>query len=202
MTILLYIGVSFLGYVIGSISFALIIGKKVGGVDVREVGSGNLGGTNVLRVLGAKWGITVMILDILKGVFAAFVGYTISGSMYGGLLAGIFSILGHLYPLFAGFKGGKGVATGAGVFMYLIPYYMIIVMSVFFLVLIIFRYVSLGSIVSAASGIIMLMLPEGMFFLDTIWPVRVLGIGIGIYIILKHKNNIIRLKNGEEKKIF
>ncbi|MDD2370539.1 MAG: glycerol-3-phosphate 1-O-acyltransferase PlsY [Firmicutes bacterium] len=188
-----------IGYLIGSIPFALIFGKKIGGIDVRKYGSGNLGGTNVIRLLGVKVGIPVIICDIGKGFLAAFLGVLIGGQLLG-LIAGIFAVLGHLYPIFAGFKGGKGAATGAGVFFFLAPMQMSIAASVFVLVLVIFGYVSLASILGSVTGIILFILPEFITGMNIYFGVRLGGILIGAFVIYKHRSNIKKLAIGEEKR--
>lgn len=188
-----------LGYLVGSIPFALIFGKVFGGIDVREHGSGNLGGTNVIRILGLKVGLPVILCDIGKGVLAAFIGTLIGGELFG-LLAGILAVFGHFYPIFAGFKGGKGVATGAGVFIFLAPFQMLIVISIFLLVLVIFGYVSLASIIGSATGMILFALPEFLTGMEINLGVRLGALLIGGFIIYKHRSNIKKLAIGEEKR--
>lgn len=188
-----------LGYLVGSIPFALILGKKFGGIDVRKYGSGNLGGTNVIRILGAKIGIPVIICDIGKGALAAFIGALLGGELLG-LFAGVFAVIGHLYPVFAGFKGGKGAATGAGVFFFLAPLQMLIAASVFLLVLFIFGYVSLSSIIGSAVGMLLFILPEFVTGMEINLGVRFGGIIVGTFIIYKHRSNIKKLVIGEEKR--
>ena len=189
-----------IGYLLGSIPFALILGKIFGGVDVRKHGSGNLGGTNVIRVLGAKVGIPVIILDIAKGFLAAWLGSLLGGEVLA-LVAGVMAIIGHFYPVFAGFKGGKGVATGAGVFFFLAPFQLTIVLVVFIVVLLFFGYVSLASIIGAITGMILIVLPEFITGMYVNFLVRLGGLAVGFFVIYKHRNNIKKLIIGEEKKI-
>ncbi len=188
-----------LGYLIGSVPFALIFGKVFGGIDVRQHGSGNLGGTNVIRLLGVKVGLPVILCDIGKGVLAAFIGTMLGGELFG-LIAGICAVFGHFYPVFAGFKGGKGVATGAGIFIYLAPFQMLIVVSIFLLVLLIFGYVSLASIIGSATGIILFILPEFLTGMEINLGVRLGALLVGGFIIYKHRSNIKKLAIGEEKR--
>ena len=188
-----------IGYLLGSIPFALVLGKGIGGVDVRKFGSGNLGGTNVIRVLGPKVGIPVILMDIGKGVLAAWIGSLIGGEVFG-LLAGIFAVVGHFYPVFAGFKGGKGVATGAGAFLYLAPIPMVILLSTFAIVLLIFGYVSLASVLGAVMAIVIFALPEFITGMDIDYIVRFGGILVAIFIIYRHQSNIRKLMIGEEKR--
>lgn len=198
--VLIYIIGAIIGYLLGSIPFALIIGKGLKGIDVREHGSGNLGGTNVGRVLGAKWGIIVIICDMLKGFFATLIGFYIGGEGVA-LVAGLFAVIGHGYPVFAKFKGGKGVATGAGIFLFLAPIPVTIALLAFGICLILFRYVSLASIVAAAAGIVVLVIPEWLSGIHVNLIVRFAGIAVALFIIIKHRSNIRKLLNGEEKKI-
>ncbi len=188
-----------IGYLVGSIPFALIFGKVFGGIDVREHGSGNLGGTNVIRILGPKVGLPVILCDIGKGILAAFIGTLLGGELLG-LLAGILAVFGHFYPLFANFKGGKGVATGAGVFIFLAPFQMLIIVSIFLLVLLIFGYVSLASIIASATGIVIFILPEFLTGMEINLGVRFGALLIGSFIIYKHRSNIKKLAIGEEKR--
>ena len=109
-----------IGYFFGSIPSALIAGKLTAGIDIRQHGSGNMGATNAFRVLGVKLGLTVTIADILKGVIPAYIGLRWGGEAWA-IAGGAAAIIGHSYPIFAGFKGGKGIATGAGVFFVLMP---------------------------------------------------------------------------------
>lgn len=189
----------FSGYLLGSIPFALIFGKLFGGVDVRKHGSGNLGGTNVIRVLGLKVGIPVIVCDILKGVLAAWIGSMIGGDTLG-LLAGVSAVFGHFYPVFAGFRGGKGVATGAGVFFFLAPLQIGIAFGVFVTVLLLYGYVSLGSIVGAIVGMILFALPKFISGMNIDLFVRAGGILVAAFIIFKHRSNIRKLAIGEEKR--
>lgn len=187
------------GYLLGSIPFALILGKAIGHIDVRKHGSGNLGGTNVIRVLGPKVGVPVILLDIGKGALAAWIGSMIGGEVFG-LLAGIFAVAGHFYPVFAGFKGGKGVATGAGAFFYLAPVPMAILVATFVVVLLIFGYVSLASVLAAVMGIILFILPGFVTGMDVDYVVRFGGIVVAAFIIYKHRSNIRKLMIGEENR--
>lgn len=188
-----------IGYLVGSIPFALIFGKIFGGIDVRQYGSGNLGGTNVIRLLGLKIGLPVILFDIGKGFLAAYLGTLLGGELTG-LLAGVLAVFGHFYPIFANFKGGKGVATGAGVFLFLAPIPISIAISVFLIVLAIFGYVSLASILGAVTGIILFILPEFITGMSIYFVVRLGGIFIAAFIIYKHRSNIKKLAIGEEKR--
>ncbi|HRQ55598.1 MAG TPA: glycerol-3-phosphate 1-O-acyltransferase PlsY, partial [Ignavibacteriaceae bacterium] len=154
----------FLSYLVGSIPTSIIISKLSHGIDIREHGSGNAGGTNVMRVLGWKKGLLVIILDALKGAFAVVV---IARLHYGGLpfqnvspfddftlvqiIAGIAAVIGHIWTVFAGFRGGKGIATALGMLIMIITVDMLVALGIFILVVTVSRYVSLGSILAALS---------------------------------------------------
>ena len=205
-----------LSYLIGSIPNSILISKAVGGIDIRNHGSGNAGGTNVMRVLGWKYGLVVIFLDALKGAIAVVI---ISRLFYGPLpfenvspfddftlvqiIAGISAVIGHIWTVFAGFKGGKGIATALGMLLTLITVDMLIAIGVFGLVVLISRYVSLGSILAAISVPATLFIRENLFHVDipgysTLFPFI---IGVTALVIFTHRKNLIRLVNGNENKI-
>ena len=199
ITILLMV----LSYILGSVPNALWIGKVFKGIDVREHGSKNTGSTNAARVLGAKLGILTLILDISKGLVPTLIAILLKVDFFENLtkienldyvLVGICAILGHVFSIFMNFKGGKAVATTLGVFLVLVPKAILFTAIVFFVVFAIFRYVSLSSIFAAVS------LPIFTYFLYQQIIYVILGILIAILIIVKHKSNIERLKNGTESK--
>ena len=192
-----------LSYILGSVPNALWIGKVFKGIDVREHGSKNTGSTNAARVLGAKLGILTLILDISKGLVPTLIAILLKVDFFENLtkienfdyvLVGICAILGHVFSIFMNFKGGKAVATTLGVFLVLVPKAILFAAIVFFVVFTIFRYVSLSSIFAAVS------LPIFTYFLYQQIIYVILGILIAILIIVKHKSNIERLKNGTESK--
>ena len=192
-----------LSYILGSVPNALWIGKVFKGIDVREHGSKNTGSTNAARVLGAKLGILTLILDISKGLVPTLIAILLKVDFFENLtkienldyvLVGICAILGHVFSVFMNFKGGKAVATTLGVFLVLVPKAILFAAIVFFVVFAIFRYVSLSSIFAAVS------LPVFTYFLYQQIIYVILGILIAILIIVKHKSNIVRLKNGTESK--
>ena len=183
-----------LAYIIGSIPFALIVGKKIGGIDVRNYGSGNLGGTNAFRILGWKVGVPVIVADILKGMLATYLGLRLGGETLG-ILAGIAAAVGHCYPLFANFKGGKGVAVGAGIFLIVAPKVILLAAVMFLLTLFIFRYVSLSSIVGALTvGLLTFVYDQSLFLTTLSWL-------LVIFVIYRHRSNIKRILNGTENKV-
>jgi len=205
-----------LSYLVGSIPTSLLITKLIKGIDIRQHGSGNAGGTNVIRVLGLKEGIFVILFDTFKG-FAATV--FISRLMYSPfpftnltpfedftlvqILAGSAAVVGHIWTVFGGFKGGKGIATAAGMLIGVAPIDILIATGVFFIVFISSRYVSLGSISAAVA------FPLTLFFRENIFKAEVDGygtliffsIGIAILLMFTHRSNIKRLLEGREHKI-
>lgn len=206
-----------LSYIIGSIPTSIMLSKWRHGFDIRTQGSGNAGGANVFRVLGWKSGVFVMIMDGLKGFIATtliaglfwdtslpfynrtpFDDFTVIQLMCGGS-----AIVGHVWTVFAGFKGGKGIMTGAGMLLGVAPTEFIISAVVFFAVLLAFRYVSLGSMMAAVAFPITLIVRHNILS-DEIHSYRTLvffGIGIALFLIYSHRSNIKRLIEGTERKI-
>ncbi|WP_066327316.1 glycerol-3-phosphate 1-O-acyltransferase PlsY [Anoxybacteroides amylolyticum] len=181
-------------YLLGSIPFALVVGKVGYGIDIREHGSGNLGGTNTFRVLGVKAGMMVTIGDILKGTLAASLPVLFAVDMHP-LLAGIFAVIGHMYPLFAGFRGGKAVATSGGVILFYSPFLFFTLIAVFFLTLYLSKYVSLSSMMAGVYAII-----YTVFFTDDI-PLTIVVAVLTTFIFYRHRANIKRIINKTEPKI-
>lgn len=191
-------------YLIGSVSTAVWFGKIFHNTDVREHGSGNAGATNTLRVLGNKAGIIVLLIDAFKGWAAVSLSHLfVTGQwsqqevIFFRLALAVFVVLGHVFPLFTGFKGGKGVATLLGVAIALYPFYLILILiGVFTIIFVSTKFVSLGSIAVA------ILLPVlGHFFFDTSTPLLVLAVAIAIIIPITHKKNITRLISGDESKL-
>ena len=196
------------GYLVGSIPTAIIAGKLLKKIDIREHGSGNAGATNVLRVLGWKAGVVVLLIDMLKGFAAVywFVGFISdfqNPDIYAiyQILAGMAAICGHIWTVFAGFKGGKGVGTAAGVFLGLQPVPVLICLMAFIGIVFRTRYVSLGSITAAVLLPIILFVQY--IFLGKAIPIPhiIVAILLSIMIIWTHRENIQRLANGDESKI-
>ncbi len=182
-------------YFIGSIPFAFIIGK-VNGVDIRKLGSGNVGATNVLRNLGKKWGIPCFICDFLKGMVPVLIATSVcSGNDLAPIMSVIGTVLGHVFTIFLRFKGGKGVATTAGALMGIAWYPVLIGLIIWFITLKLTGYVSLGSIIAAAVIPIIICIDK-QFNSAT----NYLFIVMGILVIYRHKSNIHRLIKGEESK--
>ena len=193
-----------IAYVLGSIPNALWVGKTFKNIDVREHGSKNTGSTNAARVLGPKLGIFTLILDILKGALPTYLGIVLGADLLTRMtgidkldiiVIGMAAILGHTFSLFLKFKGGKAVATTLGVFLVLVPYAILILLVVFFVIFGLTKYVSLASIVSAVA------LPITVYLTTRHIPLTILGIIIGLLVIIRHKENIKRLINGTESKL-
>ncbi len=186
-------------YLLGSIPFGYLAGK-LAGVDVRSEGSGNIGATNVLRVLGKKYGYTVFIADVLKGFAAVRLALFFDGWRQGslmGILAAVCAVVGHSFPIWLRFRGGKGVATSAGASLGLVPLAAVIAMSIWTITFLTFRFVSLASMIAAVA------LPLSVWLLATRErPVdRVLLSFVTLItalVILRHRPNIVRLMRGEE----
>ena len=189
-----------LGYLYGSIPFALVIGKVFYNTDVRESGSGNLGGTNAGRVLGKKAGISVIVLDALKAVIIFYLSSYLSLKFNLNpdikYLAGLACIFGHCYPIFAEFRGGKAVSTSLGYFLCIEPLYAVVAIVVFLLVLKISKYVSLSSISTAL--IVLCITP----FLAVSITAKLCMLVAVILLVYRHKDNIKRIKNQTESKKF
>ncbi|MCG1659581.1 glycerol-3-phosphate 1-O-acyltransferase PlsY [Staphylococcus epidermidis] len=191
-----------LSYLIGAFPSGLIIGKLFFKKDIRQYGSGNTGATNSFRVLGRPAGFLVTFLDIFKGFITVFFPLwfpvhadgVISTFFTNGLIVGLFAILGHVYPIYLKFNGGKAVATSAGVVLGVNPILLLILAIIFFSVLKIFKYVSLSSIIAAISCVI------GSIIIHDYILLAVSGI-VSIILIIRHKSNIVRIFKGEEPKI-
>ncbi len=181
-------------YFLGSIPFSLLVGKLVAGVDIRTKGSGNVGATNVLRTLGTKGAILALLGDALKGVVAVWLGMLIGGPLLAAACA-VISILGHCFSVFLGFNGGKGVATTAGIILYLMPKVVVVLLVTFIIIVALSRYVSLGSITVAV------LFPLMAFLLDYNNAYIIMSIFMAVLVIYRHKENIAKLKNGTESKI-
>jgi acyl phosphate:glycerol-3-phosphate acyltransferase len=181
-------------YLLGSISFGYIITKKIKGVDIRKLGSGNTGATNISRVVGIKYAVLVLILDALKGFAAILLSSYLSGEMLVILLCGLTVIAGHNWPVFFAFKGGRGGATTLGVFLGLAPIATVIVFAIFILVIMITRYVSLGTIVAAIA------IPVSMLILKYPTGYIIFGLAVCLILLWKHIPNIKRLMKGKESK--
>jgi len=203
-----YIIVAILAYAIGSINFSVLISRKMAGFDVREKGSGNAGTTNVLRSVGVKAAIITLVCDILKGIVAVLMAFLI-GKMTQTAdralliqLAGILVIVGHTFPIFFEFKGGKGIATALGVLL-ITNWKIGLICLVFALVLIIItRMVSVGSISSAILfPVLTLFMGESFIVAQGAFKYFIYSIILAVFVIFNHRENIKRIMNGTENKI-
>ena len=179
MNYLLAAGGFLLGYVFGSIPCGLWLVKAFHGIDIRNYGSGNIGTTNVFRTVGPKTAAAVLAGDMLKGIAVTALG----------------ALLGHNYSLFLGFKGGKGVATGLGLFLYMLPWGAAAGLGVWIIIVLITRYVSLGSVIAALAA------ASAGWYLNYPVPFAVFGTLACLFVIIRHKDNIRRLLDGTESKI-
>ncbi|AME09598.1 MULTISPECIES: glycerol-3-phosphate 1-O-acyltransferase PlsY [Gemella] len=180
-------------YLIGAIPFALIVGKVFYNVDIRTMGSGNLGTTNTFRCLGKKAGIIVFVMDVVKGIIAIFIPTLVIGRVEYLSIFGALAMIGHVFPIFANFRGGKAVATGSGVFIFLYPFLSMVMIVIFFATIFLTGYVSLGSILICLMSIIYLSIFE-------VGIDKYIMITMCIFVIYMHKKNIKRLLNGTESK--
>jgi glycerol-3-phosphate acyltransferase PlsY len=182
------------GYLAGSITFGYWTARLVKGVDIRTVGSGNIGATNVWRTFGWRFGLPVMVLDVAKGFVPALLGVVLVDDLTG-VLAGAAAMLGHWRPLFLGFaKGGKTVATAGGVFFAVAPLVGLAVSAVWIAVCLVSRYASLASIAAGVSA------PLLAWALGEPWPVIVFAGGASVAVVLLHRPNMRRLREGTESK--
>ncbi len=200
------IAVLILSYFIGSIPTSVWLGKWFYRVDVRDYGSGNAGTTNIIRVLGPGAGIPVFIIDVMKGFAAVELTYLCNDNfgkhneifaIYK-VIASFIVVVGHVFPIFAGFKGGKGISTSLGVVLALFPYSALVTTVIFFIILLITHYVSLGSITAA----IIFPFINIFIFNSTEWAYLLFSIAISLFVIVTHRKNIKRLLKGEETKFF
>jgi len=198
-----YIIVALAAYLLGSIPTGFLVARAKG-IDIQKVGSGNIGATNSMRVLGKPAGIFVLVMDLLKG-FAAVAWLTVLVlKIFNGtttdletlkIVAGIFVVLGHNYPCWLKFKGGKGIATTAGVYLALAPLALGIALVVFILTVLLTRFVSLGSIVAAVA------LPIAVWFTRDNLTLRMMTIALGAMAIFKHRKNMQRIMAGTENRL-
>lgn len=205
-----------LSYLVGSIPTSIIVSKMVKGIDIRHHGSGNAGGSNVFRILGWKYGLLVILLDALKGVIAVLL---VSRLYFGSfpfpnatpfddftlvqIIAGIAAVLGHIWTVFAGFKGGKGIATGLGFLVSIVTIDMLLGLVVFAIVVAVSKYISLGSLSAAVSVPLFMIIRENIFGVDisgyhTILPFTIF---LAFLVMYTHKANLTRIFSGNENKI-
>lgn len=204
---LLLTAAALIGYLLGSINTAVILSKLLYKKDIRLQGSGNAGMTNMQRVYGKKAALFTFLGDFCKGIIAVVIGRLLLGifaskGLHGACIAGAFAVVGHTWPLYFGFRGGKGVLTAFSVMLVIAPLPALVAFAVFLITVVITRYVSLGSLLAAAS------LSACVYFLGDILrsqsglgPVFYLSVFVAVLIIVRHHANIVRLLRGKESKL-
>jgi glycerol-3-phosphate acyltransferase PlsY len=184
-----------LAYLIGSVPFALLVARKWGAKDLRRVGSGNLGAANVLRASGVTAGVIVALLDVGKGVAGVLVAARLDGSNATPAVAGLAAIVGHIYPVWLRFRGGKGVATACGVFAALAPVALPPALAVFLLSAWLTKYISVGSVLASAA------LPPIAYAMGTPTPIVMVASAAAVLIVFRHRSNLARVWLGTERRI-
>jgi len=199
-------------YLLGSVPFGIII-ARAHGKDLRAIGSGNIGATNLSRALGKKWGYICFVLDVGKSLVPMLIAMRLvsqpatTGELLLWLAVGVAAIVGHVFPVFAGFKGGKGVATSFGVALGLYPYYTIcagIAFAGWLMAVGIWRYVSLGSIIASVvfpAGLVVMIAVKPEWSFTQLWPLLVAATLIPLMVIVRHWQNIKRIAAGTEDKV-
>ena len=195
-------------YLVGAVPFGLLVARHLCGVDIRTRGSGNIGATNVGRELGWKWGGLVLVFDALKGLLPTLLpvwltdltGTPLQNAMLG---CGTAAVVGHMFPVYLRFRGGKGVATGLGVAAGALPWPTLAAFVVFAVLTLLLRYVGLSSTAAALTFAAVQLFREGsaMFTADR-WPVAAFSLGVPVLIVWRHRGNLRRLLRGEEPKTF
>ena len=185
-----------IGYLLGSISTGVVLSKLVTKQDIRTQGSGNAGTTNMLRVLGRKMALFTFIGDMLKGIIAVFIGKLLVGGAVGGVLGVLGAVIGHSFPVFFGFKGGKGIATSFGSLLFVFPLQAIAAFTLFLVIVYFSHYVSLGSIAAAIALPLFVLLTTP--FDPIVWGSMVF---LGALVVIRHHQNINRLIHHKENKL-
>ena len=184
-----------LAYLLGSVPFALLIARRWGAPDLRHVGSGNLGATNVLRASGVTAGVLVALLDIAKGAASVVLAERLNGSSAASAVAGLAAIVGHVYPVWLRFRGGKGVATACGVFAALAPMAVPPAVLVFLISAWLTKYMSVGSVLASAA------LPPIAYALGSPSPIVAVAAAAATLIVFRHRSNLARVRHGTERRI-
>ena len=187
--------VALAGYLLGSIPFALLLARRLGTADLRLIGSGNLGAANVMRSSGVKAGIAVAVLDALKGALSVVVAEQISPNPAAPAVAGVAAIVGHIYPVWLRFRGGKGVATACGVFTLLTPLALMPSLAVFVAAVWATKYISLGSLLASMA------LPPLAYASGSPAPAVIAALVAAALIVFRHRSNAVRLWSGTERRI-
>ena len=183
-----------LAYLVGSVPFAFLLSRRRG-IDLREVGSGNVGATNVLRTSGVRTAMIAMGLDVIKGALAVVMAQRLTGGLGAAMAAGLASVLGHIYPIWLRFRGGKGVATAAGVFAVLTPMALGIASATFVLVVWMTRYISVGSVVGALTLAVVAVITDAPAVIE------IGSVVAALMILQRHRSNIRRVFAGTERRI-
>jgi len=181
-------------YLIGSVPFALLLARRWG-ADLRLVGSGNLGATNVLRASGVKAGVLVALLDVSKGALSVILAERFAGAPAAPAAAGVAAVVGHIYPVWLRFRGGKGVATACGAFAILTPAALPAALSIFFVTVWATKYVSLGSVLATMA------LPPLAYLLGSSTSAIAAACSAAAIIVFRHRSNLIRVRSGTERRI-
>ena len=187
--------VALAGYLLGSIPFALLLARRLGTADLRLIGSGNVGAANVMRTSGVKAGVAVAVLDVLKGALSVVVAERISLNPTAPAVAGVAAIVGHIYPVWLRFRGGKGVATACGVFSMLTPLAVMPSLAVFVAAVWLTKYISLGSLLASIA------LPALAYAAGSPAPAVIAAVAAATIIVFRHRSNLARLRSGTERRI-
>ena len=205
MIVVQFLGILVIGYLLGAIPTGVIIGKLTRGIDVREHGSGSMGMTNVMRTIGAKAGLIVLVFDVFKGAGAAALAWAVFCSAnhdmvhWGQMAGGVAAVIGHSWPVYVGFRGGRGISTAFGAIMVLSWQVGLICLAVFLLMVVIFKFISLGSIMGAVTLVVAMVIS---YVYD--WePVSYMAFALVVapIVIFRHRANIKRLLSRTESKI-
>jgi len=189
------VGVVLGAYLIGSIPFALLTARRWSAVDLRRIGSGNVGAANVMRASGITAGVLAALLDIMKGAVSVLVAERLTAAPAAPAMAGFAAIVGHVYPIWLRFRGGKGVATACGVFAVLAPMALLPALAVFVAAVSLTKYISLGSMLASV------VLPPLAYAAGSPLPDVLAAIGAAGIIVLRHRSNLARLRSGTERRI-
>ena len=187
--------VVFAAYLIGSIPFAFLLARRWSAADLRQVGSGNLGAANVMRASGVTAGVLVAILDITKGACSVMLAERLSGNAAAPAAAGLAAIVGHIYPIWLRFRGGKGVATACGVFSVLTPLAIPPALAIFLITVALTKYISLGSLLATMA------LPPLAYAMGSPAPAVIAAFAAAAIIVFRHRSNVARLRTGTERRL-
>lgn len=191
---MLKVAIVILAYLIGSIPFSYLVSRRFGDIDIRTRGSGNVGATNVLRTTGLKYALLAVAGDIAKGALAAWLGLVLGGQVLAST-CGAAAVIGHSWPVYLGLRGGKGVATSAGVLLVLVPKVVLALLVIFVITVALLRLVSVGSLVAAIANPVMVAV-----LYDSV-PLVIMALVLSAIVIWRHQSNIERLRRGSEPKL-